>query len=137
MIEHQLIGHVDLAGSFSDRVLITATMPVLLLEQVGTPAAGAAPATGVVISDPRIGLWVRLFGQPYRSAVSMSIGAKRLDSSSCFCRRKQRGVKRFERSVRPCDAQASARWSVAPHHVVVWRWVSVSRACQNWRCLGQ
>ena len=74
VIEHQLIGHVDLAGSFLDRVLITATMPIVLLER-GTPAAGAAPATGVVISDPRIGLWVRLFGQPYRSAVSMSIGA--------------------------------------------------------------
>ncbi|HNF96543.1 MAG TPA: thrombospondin type 3 repeat-containing protein, partial [Pseudomonadota bacterium] len=74
VIEHQLIGHVDLAGSFLDRVLITATMPIVLLER-GTPAAGAAPASGVVISDPRVGLWVRLFGQPYRSAVSMSIGA--------------------------------------------------------------
>ncbi len=73
VIEHQLIGHVDLAGSFLDRVLITATMPIVLLER-GTPAAGVAPATGVVISDPRIGLWVRLFGQPYRSAISMSIG---------------------------------------------------------------
>jgi len=74
VIEHQLIGHVDLAGSFLDRVLITATMPIVLLER-GTPAAGVTPATGVVISDPRVGLWVRLFGQPYRSAVSMSIGA--------------------------------------------------------------
>ena len=73
VIEHQLIGHVDLAGSFLDRVLITATMPIVLLER-GTAAAGVEPATGVVISDPRIGLWVRLFGQPYRSAVSMSIG---------------------------------------------------------------
>ncbi|MBP6609354.1 MAG: hypothetical protein KA258_07245, partial [Deltaproteobacteria bacterium] len=74
VIEHQLIGHVDIAGSFLDRVLITATMPIVLLER-GTAAAGVAPATGVVISDPRVGLWVRLFGQPYRSAISMSLGA--------------------------------------------------------------
>lgn len=73
VLEHQLIGHVDLAGSFLDRVLITATMPIVLLER-GTPTAGVTPASGVVISDPRVGVWVRLFGQPYRSAISMSIG---------------------------------------------------------------
>jgi len=74
VIEHQLTGHVDLAGSFLDRVLITATLPIVFLER-GTPAAGIEPATGVVLSDPRVGLWVRVFGQPYRSPVSMSLGA--------------------------------------------------------------
>ncbi len=74
VMEHQLLGHVDLAGSFLDRVLITASLPVTLLER-GTPAGGAAPTQGVVVGDPRIGLWLRLFGQPYRSGISMSIGA--------------------------------------------------------------
>ena len=31
-IEHQLLGHVDLAGSFLDRVLVTVSLPVTLLE---------------------------------------------------------------------------------------------------------
>ena len=74
VIEHQLLGHVDLAGSFLDRVLITATLPVTLLER-GTPAGGVEPTQGVVVGDPRVGLWLRLFGQPYRSGISMSIGA--------------------------------------------------------------
>lgn len=74
VIEHQLLGHVDLAGSFLDRVLLTATLPVTLLER-GTPTQGVTPTEGVVVGDPRLGLWVRLFGQPYRSGISMSIGA--------------------------------------------------------------
>ena len=74
VIQHQLLGHVDLAGSFLDRVLITASLPVTLLER-GTEAGGVAPTQGVVVGDPRLGLWVRLFGQPYRSGISMSLGA--------------------------------------------------------------
>lgn len=74
VIEHQLLGHVDLAGSFLDRVLITASLPVTFLER-GTPTAGVTPSQGVVIGDPRAGLWLRLFGQPYASGISMSIGA--------------------------------------------------------------
>jgi outer membrane protein OmpA-like peptidoglycan-associated protein len=74
VIEHQLIGHIDLAGSFLDRVLITASLPVVLLE-TGTPVAGVSPSNSVTIGDPRLGLMVRLFGQPYKSAISMSIGA--------------------------------------------------------------
>ncbi|MBL9004729.1 MAG: OmpA family protein [Myxococcales bacterium] len=73
VIEHQFLGHVDLAGSFLDRVLITASLPITLLE-LGTPAGGAAPSSSVAVGDPRVGAWVRLFGQPYRSAVSLSIG---------------------------------------------------------------
>lgn len=74
VIEHQLLGHVDLAGSFLDRILISATLPVTLLER-GTATAGVTPTEGVVVGDPRLGLWIRLFGQPYRSAVALSIGA--------------------------------------------------------------
>ena len=73
VIEHQLIGHIDLAGSFLDRILVTASLPVTLLE-IGTPAGGASPSNSVAVGDPRLGAFVRLFGQPYRSAVSLSIG---------------------------------------------------------------
>ena len=75
VIEHQFLGHVDIAGSFLDRVMIAGTVPITFLER-GTPAAGAAPANGVAAGDPRLGFWVRLFGQPYKSAVSLSLGAQ-------------------------------------------------------------
>ena len=76
VIAHQLIGHVDLAGSFLDRVLITGSLPVVLLERGSdTPVAGVSPISGVAVGDPRFGLMVRLFGQPYKGAFSMSIGA--------------------------------------------------------------
>ncbi len=75
VIEHQFLGHVDIAGSFLDRVMIAGTVPITFLER-GTAAAGAAPANGVAAGDPRLGFWVRLFGQPYKSAVSLSLGAQ-------------------------------------------------------------
>jgi len=75
VIQHQFLGHIDLAGSFLDRVQINASLPIVFLER-GTKAAGAEPANGVAVGDPRLGLWVRLFGQPYRSAVSLSLGAQ-------------------------------------------------------------
>ena len=74
IVAHQLITHVDLAGSFLDRVLITASLPVIFLER-GTPVGGIAPQDGVAVGDPRFGLSVRLFGQPYGSPVSLSLGA--------------------------------------------------------------
>ncbi|MFO0576363.1 MAG: OmpA family protein [Polyangia bacterium] len=74
VLEHQLLGHVDLAGSFLDRVLISATLPITLLER-GTELYGIAPVSGVAVGDPRLGVKVRLFGQPYRGPISMSLGA--------------------------------------------------------------
>lgn len=73
IIEHQVLTHIDLAGSFLDRVLLTASLPVVLYES-GTAAAGIVPSTGVGLSDPRLGFWVRLFGQPYQGPVSLSLG---------------------------------------------------------------
>ena len=78
-IAHQLLGHVDLAGSFLDRVHISATLPVTLLERddpSGIAAQrGVSLVSSVAVGDPRVGLKVRLFGQPYRGAISMSLGA--------------------------------------------------------------
>jgi len=76
VIAHQLIGHVDLAGSFLDRVMLTLSLPVVLLDKGGTPAAGVAASDQVSVGDLRFGLMVRLFGQPYRSPISLSIGGE-------------------------------------------------------------
>ena len=74
VIEHQFLSHIDLAGSFLDRILLTGSLPITWLER-GTPAAGVSASAQISVGDPRLGLWVRLFGQPYRSAIAMSLGA--------------------------------------------------------------
>ena len=74
VVAHQLIGHVDVAGSFLDRVLLTLSLPVILLDQGGTPAGNIAASNMVSIGDLRFGAMVRLYGQPYRSAFSVSFG---------------------------------------------------------------
>ncbi len=76
VIAHQLIGHVDLAGSFLDRVMLTASLPVVLVDKGGVSAAGAVASDRVSVGDLRFGLMVRLYGQPYRSAFSISIGGE-------------------------------------------------------------
>jgi OOP family OmpA-OmpF porin len=73
VIEHSLVGHVDLAASFLDRVLIAFSLPVTLLER-GHSVDGAAPLSGGAAGDPRIGALVRLFGQPLRDAFSLHLG---------------------------------------------------------------
>ncbi|MCA1665092.1 MAG: OmpA family protein, partial [Myxococcales bacterium] len=72
-VQHQLVGHVDVAGSFLDRAQLSLSLPVVLIER-GTPAFGAAPIAGAAVGDVRVGAMVRLFGQPDRSRVSLHIG---------------------------------------------------------------
>ena len=67
--DHQFIAHIDLAGSFLDRVLITASLPVVLANQ------GTVVNDGVSVGDPRVGAMFRLYGQPYQSVFSVSLGA--------------------------------------------------------------
>jgi len=74
VIEHQLVGHVDLAGSFLDRVTLSASLPVVLYEG-GTAADGVAPNSGAAVGDMRFGVMVRIFGQPLASAFSLHAGA--------------------------------------------------------------
>ncbi len=74
-IEHQVLGHFDLAGSFLDRVTLSLSLPVVFYE-VGTPdlKLSLAPAQGGYVSDPRLDLMVRLWGQPDRNPFSLSLG---------------------------------------------------------------
>lgn len=74
IINHQLIGNVDLAGSFLDRVTIAASVPVTLLER-GQQIGDLAPVSGMAVGDPRISVMARIFGQPDGSAFSLSAGA--------------------------------------------------------------
>ena len=69
LIDHLFIAHVDLAGSFLDRVLITASLPVVL-----TSAGDPQFASGAAVGDLRLGGKVRLYGQPYASTFSASVG---------------------------------------------------------------
>ncbi len=69
LIEHQFIGHLDLAGSFLDRVLLTASLPVVFLSQ-GEPSV----SSGASVGDPRLGAMVRLYNQPFQDILSISFG---------------------------------------------------------------
>lgn len=76
VVQHQLMGHADLAFSFLDRVNISASLPITLLERGNdlSDVAGVKPVAGLAVGDPRVGLMVRLLGQPYRNPISLSLG---------------------------------------------------------------
>ena len=57
-----------------DRVQINASVPITFPERGTRPQAQNQPA--VLPRVIRLGFWVRLFGQPYKSAVSLSLGAQ-------------------------------------------------------------
>jgi outer membrane protein OmpA-like peptidoglycan-associated protein len=73
IIEHGLVGHFDLAGSFLDRVQLNFSLPVTFYEG-GHSVDGISPLSGAAVGDPRVGLFVRLWGQSDRDAVSIHLG---------------------------------------------------------------
>ncbi|MSP60021.1 MAG: porin [Myxococcales bacterium] len=74
VVAHQLSGHLDLAASMFNRVTLSGSLPLVLLERGGTPAAGAAALSGVALGDPRIGFMIRIYGEPDQDAFSISFG---------------------------------------------------------------
>jgi OOP family OmpA-OmpF porin len=72
IVEHQLVGHLDVAASFLDRIQVSFSLPVVLVEH-GTTAFGVSPLADGAVGDPRLGVMVRLWGQPDR-AVSFHLG---------------------------------------------------------------
>lgn len=72
VLEHQLIGHFDLALALIKRIGISFSLPVYFLER-GSGALGVAPLDKPAVGDPRIGLRVRLFGEVEESPVAMSV----------------------------------------------------------------
>ncbi len=61
-IEHSLYGRLGLTTAFFGRVGLSLEVPVLLYEQ-GDAFNGVGPS-GTILSDPRIGARIRLWGQP-------------------------------------------------------------------------
>jgi OOP family OmpA-OmpF porin len=77
IISHSLVGHLDLAFAIRNRLLLTASLPVSFLESGETVSgSGITPAAGAYVSDPRLGAMVRLYGQPYSSGFSASLGGQ-------------------------------------------------------------
>jgi OOP family OmpA-OmpF porin len=94
LIRHQVLGNLELSGSFCSCMTVSASVPLTLLERGDSsasanaasralslraaaaeePPAGVVPVSGLGASDPRIGLMVRLYGQPGQSAFSASLG---------------------------------------------------------------
>lgn len=100
LIEHQLIGHVDLTASLCNCAIFSISLPVILMERgassggssssrswrprVAAAAArsvsgvesivGITPLAGLGASDPRLGILLRLYGQPDTDPFSISAG---------------------------------------------------------------
>jgi outer membrane protein OmpA-like peptidoglycan-associated protein len=76
IVSQALVGHLDLSVSFFDRVLVSGSLPVTLLES-GTVelVSQSGPLQGLGVGDPRIGLMVRLAGQADSDAFSIHLGA--------------------------------------------------------------
>lgn len=75
VLEHALLGHVDLAGSLFDRVRLSASLPIAFLER-GTPelVSQVAPLAGLGVGDPRVAVMVRIAGQAETSPFSLHVG---------------------------------------------------------------
>lgn len=73
IIEHQLMGYLDVAGAIRDRVLLGAMLPLILLER-GRATFDVAPIAGAAVSDPRLSAHVRIYGQPHKSRWSAHAG---------------------------------------------------------------
>lgn len=72
VISDQLLGHLDVAGVLFNRVQLSASLPVTLLER-GEGGFGVSPVSAVVVGDPRIGARVRLWGED-RGAFGLHVG---------------------------------------------------------------
>lgn len=74
IVSQQLLLHLDVAGSLWDRVTLSGTLPITLLEQ-GRDGPGVAPLGGAAVGDPRLGVMLRVLGQPRHDPLSISLGA--------------------------------------------------------------
>ncbi|WP_375772747.1 OmpA family protein [Archangium gephyra] len=101
LIEHQAVGHLDVALRLCDCTTLSVSLPLVLLERgraprgdyswassrsllaAASPAAsvsaadlgtGFVPLEGMSVSDPRLGMMLRLYGTPEESPFSVSLG---------------------------------------------------------------
>ncbi|HWO25214.1 MAG TPA: OmpA family protein [Kofleriaceae bacterium] len=102
VITHQLLGNLDLAGSFCSCLTLSASLPITLLERLGGSApvygymtsgldGGHAGLSGIALpkrtidgvpaqgsgipNDPRFGFMFHVYGRPDKDPFSVSMGA--------------------------------------------------------------
>ncbi|MBL9038053.1 MAG: hypothetical protein JNG84_06035, partial [Archangium sp.] len=75
IVSDAFLGHLDVAGSMFDRVLLSASLPVAIREVGVTETVSQVGPQQLAIGDPRVGAMVRLFGQPERDGFSLHLGA--------------------------------------------------------------
>lgn len=76
LVTNALVGHLDLSFSFFDRVLLSASLPVTLLESGAVELVSqVGPLQGLGVGDPRVGVMVRLAGEADRDPFSIHLGA--------------------------------------------------------------
>ncbi len=122
-LEHQIFGHLNLAGSFLDRVQISVSWPLTFYEQ-GTPTNGIAPLSGVGLGDPRFGLMLRLAGQPYKDGISLNIGANAFLPLRKFTDTIAEQVGDQEARVIPKIVLAGVLRNEGSNHAAVWAFTS-------------
>lgn len=76
LVEHMLVGHAQIAAAFADRVGLSLTLPVSLLQSGNAVAGVMVPqaADGVAASDLRVAARVRLVGHADLDAFSLHLG---------------------------------------------------------------
>ncbi|MBI5482092.1 MAG: OmpA family protein [Deltaproteobacteria bacterium] len=73
VVRHLVVGHVDAALSFRDRVTVSLGLPVIL-DESGTASAGISPS-GAALGDLRLGVMGRLYGRHLADRFAVSLGA--------------------------------------------------------------
>lgn len=76
VISHQLIGHLDFAVSFADRVNFAVTLPVTFVETGTEKPIGNVLPQGAGVGDPRLGAMFRVAGQSDAEPLSLHLGAQ-------------------------------------------------------------
>lgn len=76
IVDHAIVGHADLALALFDRFLLSASLPLTMLEVGSTELVSQVGPLGTMsLGDPRFGLMVRILGQPDRDRISLHVGA--------------------------------------------------------------
>ena len=74
VVEHQLYGHADLAIALVDRLELTLSLPVALYQD-GDEAVGIS-ASDAGVGDPRLGVLLRIAGDPMQDGISLNAGVR-------------------------------------------------------------
>ena len=112
IISDAILGHVDLAGSLFDRVVLSGSVPVTFLERGRTELVSqVGPIAGIAVGDPRVGVMVRLFGQTETDAFSMHLGGDAWVPIGAAATHQSDTAMRFRPRLVMAGAFGVARWT--------------------------